>query len=113
MSIFVVAENKNVDMKILLVKEGKVEIKTHGGALFGIIGNGDVVTADFNNEQNLVVLTRRNGKVEVYSENGVLFGRIGNGDAIDAKWNGDDLAITTKSGKVEVRNKTNSLIRIF
>lgn len=100
-------------MNILQIKSGKVEIRKVNGSLVRLIGNGDAVSADFNNDQSLVVITTIKGKVELRKENGSLIRAIGNGDATNAKWYGSDIAITTNKGKTELRKENGSLIRIL
>ena len=98
-------------MNILQIKNGKVEIRKDNGSLIRTIGNGDAVSADFNQDQSLVVITTIKGKVEVRKENGSLLRTIGNGDANNAKWYGTEIAITTNKGKTEIRKENGSLIR--
>jgi len=100
-------------MNILQIKSGKVEIRKDNGSLIRTIGNGDAVSADFNNEHSLVVITTIKGKVEVRKENGSLVRTIGNGDAKNAKWYGYDIVINTDKGKTELRKENGSLIRSF
>lgn len=96
-------------MNILLLKNGKVEIRRNG-CLIRTIGNGDVTCADFNSDQSLVVITTAKGKVEIRKDN-ILVRTIGNNDASSAKWYGEDIAITTSKGKTELRRKNGILIR--
>lgn len=97
-------------MNILQIKSGKVEIRKSNGSLIRSIGNGDVVSADFNVDQSLLAITTVKGKVELRKENGSLVRTIGN-DATNAKWYGSDIAITTSKGKTELRKENGSLIR--
>jgi len=98
-------------MKIVLVKNGKVELRNENGSLARTIGNNDAVSADFNNDQSLVVITTIKCKCEIRKENGLLVRTIGNGDATNAKWYGSEIAITTSKGKTELRKENGSLIR--
>ena len=100
-------------MNILIIKNGKVEIRKDNGTLVRIIGNGDAISADFNSDQSLVAITTVKGKVEIRKENGSLVRTIGNGDATGARWYGSDIAITTKKGKTELRKENGTLIRIL
>jgi hypothetical protein len=97
-------------MNILKINKGKVEIRTQTGTLVRIIGN-DVATADFSDDQSLVLITTTKGKVEIRSETGTLVRNIGNNDAVGARWNGDEIAITTNKGKTELRKQSGTLIR--
>ena len=98
-------------MNILQIKNGKVEIRKDNGSLVRVIGNGDALYADFNNNQSLVVITTIKGKVQIRKENGSLIREIGNGDATQAKWYGQELAIITSKGKTEIRKENGSLVR--
>jgi len=49
--------------------------------------------------------------VEIRSDYGSLVRTIGSGNATSARWNGDDVAITTNNGKVEIRKASGSLVR--
>lgn len=98
-------------VNILIIKSGKVEVRKDNGSLIRTIGNGDALTADFNQDQTLVVITTIKGKVEIRKENGSLVRTIGNGDATGARWYGSDLAVTTNKGKTELRKENGSLIR--
>ena len=98
-------------MNILQIKNHKVEIRKDNGSLIRTIGNGDAVSADFNNDQSLVVITTLKGKVEIRKENGSLVRTIGNGDATNAKWYGNEVAINTIKGKTELRKENGLLIR--
>lgn len=62
-----------------------MEILNENGSYFGSIGGGNVVTADFNYEQTMVLLTLSNGKVELRKSSGSLV-RTYNVNAIDARW---------------------------
>lgn len=81
------------------------------GSLIRTIGNGDAVSADFKNDQSLIVITTSKGKVEIRKENGLLVRTIGNGDASNSKWYGSEIAITTNKGKTELRKENGSLIK--
>jgi hypothetical protein len=103
--------DKLMEMNILQVKSGKVEIRKDNGALVRTIGNGDAVSADFNSNQSLVLITTVKGHVEIRKENGALVRNIGNGDATNARWHGADIAVTTNKGKTELRKENGALIR--
>ena len=87
-------------MNILQLKNGKVEIRKSNGALVRTIGQGDAISANFNNDQSLVVITTVKNKVEIRKENGALVRTIGSGNAKDARWHGNDIAISTDKGKL-------------
>lgn len=98
-------------MKIALVKNGKVELRNENGSLARTIGNNDAVSAEFNNDQSLVVMTTITGKCEIRKENGLLVRTIGNGDVVLSKWYGADIALKTIKGKTEIRKVNGLLIR--
>ncbi len=98
-------------MNLLLLKNGKIEIRTPQGSLVRTIGNGNAVQADFNSNQSLVAVTTVQGKIEIRTALGSLVRTIGNGEATAVRWHGADLLITTKKGKTELRKETGTLIR--
>lgn len=98
-------------MNLLQIKIGKVEIRKSNGSLVRTIGNGDAITADFNQDQSLILVTTVKGKVELRKENGTLVRSIGNGDATNARWHGSDIALSTSKGKTELRKENGTLIR--
>ena len=98
---------------LLFIKNGKVEIRKENGSLIRIIGNGDAVSANFSENQMLIVITTIKGKVEIRKENGSLIRSIGNGDATSARWHGEEIIINTTKGKMELRKANGTLIRSF
>jgi len=101
-------------MNILILKNGKVEIRNVNGTMVATIGNGDVIFADFNDDQTLIVITTSKGKVEIRKPNGtIVSSSIGNGDATGARWYGNEIAISTKDGKTEIRNINGSIVKRF
>lgn len=98
-------------MNLLLLKNGKVEIRTPQGSLVRTIGSGNAVQADFNADQSLVAITTLQGKIEIRTKLGSLVRTIGNGDAISVGWQGADLLLTTRKGRSELRKENGALIR--
>ena len=64
-------------MNILKINNGKVELRKDNGALIRIIGNGDAINADINNDGSLILITTVRGKVELRKENGSFIRSIG------------------------------------
>ena len=52
-------------MNILQIKNGKIDIRKDNGVLVRTIGNGDVISADFNTVQSLIVIVTVKGIVEI------------------------------------------------
>ncbi|MDP9076100.1 MAG: hypothetical protein M3O71_01650 [Bacteroidota bacterium] len=57
-------------MSIVLIKNGKVELRKENGSLIRTIGNGHAIDANLNGDSTLVVVTLENGHVELRKENG-------------------------------------------
>ena len=100
-------------MNILKINHGKVELRKDNDSLIRIIGNGDAINADINNDASLILITTVRGKVELRKENGSFIRSIGYGDAISAKFSGKDILVTTNKGKTELRKESGALIRII
>jgi hypothetical protein len=100
-------------MNILKINNGKVELHNNNGSLVRIVGNGDAINADINNDGSLILITTVRGKVELRKENGSLIRSIGYGDATSAKFSGKDILVTTNKGKTELRKESGALIRII
>jgi len=101
---------------IVIINKGKVEVRKENGSLANFIScsSGDVVSANINNDNSLVVITTSKGKVELRKVTGQFAGGIMcNGDALDAKFSGDDIVIRTSKGKTEIRGKNGNLKRII
>jgi len=49
-------------MNILKINNGKVELRKDNGSLIRILGNGDAVNADINNDCSLILITTVRGK---------------------------------------------------
>ena len=104
---------KPITMDLLIIKNGKVEIRKESGTLVRTVGNSDAIAAGFNSDQTLIVITTVKGKVEIRNVNGTLLRTIGNCDATSASWHGDDIMINTTKGKTELRKAGGTLIRTF
>ena len=96
-------------MNILLVKNGKIEIKNGNGNLITTFGN-HISNAEFNYNQSLIIIVLSNGKIELRKNNGSLIREM-NLNAIYAKWYDNNILITTKNNKNELRNINGSLIK--
>ena len=97
-------------MNVIKVNNGIVEVRSASGLMVREIGNGDAAFVDFNTTQTQILITTKNGLVELRNGKGDLVRNIGNGNAITARWNDGNVAITTQSGKTEIRKKNGTLI---
>jgi hypothetical protein len=98
-------------MKIIKIKDGKISIVNERGiALFPTFGK-DVISAFYNDKQDLVVATLSNGKVELLSERGLIKKTVINSGAVNARFSGEDLIVETNKGKTEIRSQTGLLKR--
>jgi hypothetical protein len=98
-------------MNILKINNCKVELRNDNGSLIKIIGNGDAVSADINNDGSLILITTVMGKVELRKESSSYIRAIGNGDATSARFSGKDILVTTNKGKTELRKESGAFIR--
>ena len=98
-------------MKILRINKGKVELRKNDGSLIRILGNGDAINADINQDGSLILITTVRGKIELRKESGAFIRSIGIGDATSAKFSGKDILVTTNKGKTELRKESGALIR--
>jgi hypothetical protein len=99
------------NMNILKINKGKVELRKENGSLIRIIGNGDAVYADMNQDGSLILITTVRGRVELRRESGSLIRSIGFGDFISAKFSGKDILVTTNKEKTELRKESGAFIR--
>ena len=98
-------------MNILKINNGKVELRKNDGSLIRILGNGDAINADINQDGSLILITTVRGKIELRKESGAFIRSIGIGDATSAKFSGKDILVTTNKGKTELRKESGALIR--
>ena len=96
-------------MKIIKIVDGRITIVNERGIfLFPTFGK-DIVSAFYNDKQDLIVATLRNGKVELFTERGLVRRTVVNTDAVNARLSGDDLIIDTIRNKTEIRSQTGML----
>jgi len=96
---------------ILKNNGGKLELHKDNGSYVRTLASKDVVDADLNNDETLVVITFDNGKVELPKENGSYVRTIVSSKATRARFQGSDIAVTLENGKIELRKENGSYIR--
>ncbi len=97
-------------MNLIKIKNGKIEVVNERGILQRSFGS-NILNACFNEKQNLILATNISGKVEMLNERGILQRTISNTAAVEARWMGEDIAVTTKQGKTEIRSQSGALKR--
>jgi len=101
----------DIEMNILKINNGKVELRKEDGSFIRLVGNGDAINADINDYGSLILITTVRGKVELRKESGSYIRAIGNGDAISARFSGKDILVTTNKGNTELRKESGAFIR--
>lgn len=96
---------------ILKNEGGKLELRNDKGSFIRTIASKDVVDADLNSNETLIVITYSNGKVELRKDSGSFIRTILPSKAKKARWSGDEIAITLENGKTELRKESGSFIR--
>ena len=98
-------------MKIIKIVDGKINIVNERGiAQFAPFGK-DVISAFYNDKQDLIVATFGNGKVEFLTERGLVKRTLINSGAVNARWSGEDIIVDTDKGTAEIRSQTGLLKR--
>lgn len=99
-------------MNIVLVRQGKVELRNSNGSFVRNVYSGNnAVSADLSADESKVLVTTANGKVELLASNGSFIRNITSANAVDARWSGGGILVMTASGKAELRQENGSLIR--
>ena len=95
----------------VIIKNGRVNlIDSKGSIINQICGNNPTQASLSNNEKNIVV-TFKEGKVLVYDLKGHICGTITNNDGVSAIFSGNDVVLSKKNGKSELRKINGSIIR--
>mgnify|MGYP001344647203 FL=1 len=97
--------------KIIKVVNGRINIVNNKGLVLSPVICNDVVTAFFNDAQDLIVATFRDGRVELLKERGLVQRTIVKSGALSARFYGEDVLIETDKGKTEIRNRRGLLKR--
>ncbi len=97
--------------KIIKVVNGRINIVNNKGLVLSPVICKDVVTAFFNDEQDLIIATFRDGRVELLKERGLVQRTIVKSGALSARFYGEDVLIETDKGKTEIRNRRGILLR--
>lgn len=95
---------------ILKMNNGKLELCNNDGTRRKLIESQNVVDADINNDETLIVVTYKNGKVKLLSINGTLVHSICE-KANKARFQGDGIVVNYENGRIKIHNKNGSIIR--
>lgn len=98
-------------MNSVTVNNGKVEI-TKDGQPVGVMGHGEIICAEYNTDQSLILCVTDQGKVELRKENGSVHKSVAT-NAVYATFEGNDVLVTTMKGKVELRKENGNLIKVI
>jgi len=98
-------------MNEVFVSNGKAEIQKDG-IVVGAFGHGEIICAEFNPDQSLILCVTDQGKVELRKENGSVHKSVAN-NAVYATFEGNDVLITTMKGKQELRKENGNLIKVI
>lgn len=77
------------------------------------LGAGDIIHADINHDQTMVLITYAKGHVELRNIDGRFIRTVGNGDALKAKWLGNHITVVRKCGKADLRRMNNFIPRLL
>lgn len=81
--------------------------------LFYKIGPGNIIYAEINNDETLILITDDNGQAELREVSGKFIRKIGNGDTHIAKWLGNHIALINKKGITEYRRISNLVPQVL
>jgi|APDOM4702015159_1054818.scaffolds.fasta_scaffold03923_3 hypothetical protein len=98
-------------MNSVLVNNGKAEIQKDGITVSSF-GHGEIICAEFNSDQSLILCVTDQGKVELRKENGSVHKSVAT-NAVYATFEGHDVMVTTMKGKVELRKENGNLIKVL
>lgn len=98
-------------MNLVKVKDEKVILMNDRGSIITTIVNHSAINADISNDGKLIVITFKDGKVILYNDRSSIVNTICGHSAISAKFSGDEIAVSMKTGKIELRKQNGSLIR--
>jgi len=101
---------KLASMNSIVLKNGKAEIQKDGQTV-SILGHGEIICAEYNADQSLILCVTDQGKVELRKENGSVHKSVAT-NAAYATFEGHDVLVTTMKGKVELRKENGSLLKV-
>lgn len=102
-------------MNIVLVKQGKIELRNRNGGLIRTIScsGNNAVSANLSADGSKVLITTGSGRVELRRSDGGIIRSIVSSNAVDANWSDQDILVKLSNGKMELRCENGRLIRIF
>lgn len=92
-------------MYIPKITKGKLELYNERGIYQRTITSKDVVFADINMTQTLIVVADIKGRVQLYNEHGIYQRTIVSSNATSARWMGTDIAVTETNGRIKIYNE--------
>ena len=95
---------------ILKLDGGRLELKGQTGNHIRTLASSNVVDADINSTNTLIVITFSNGKVELVRDNGAHVRNLVP-EALGARFYGADISIRLKNGRTELVKDNGAHIR--
>lgn len=106
--------NESFAQNIIKLRNGRAEIITENGSYMGYYGYGNVIAANFNHDQTLMLLTYASGRVELRKSPNTIVVTYNASNAIDAKWHkNNEILIYRADGKIERRKLNGTIICIL
>lgn len=96
------------------VKNGRIELCTSEGGISASFRT-DVVDAILSSDEKYILATFKNGNVKLINPNGggIIRDIVVNAEAIRAIFDGDNVLVTLKDGRTQLRTMYGGILREF
>ena len=92
-------------MKIIKIQNGTIHLVNERGIAIAATFGKDIISAFYNDKQDLIVAMFKTGKVELLNEHGLVNRVVINSGALNARFVGEEILIETIKGKTEIRSQ--------